>query len=491
MSMTYHCNGWLISAKDAANLLGVSEKEVLGMVEVGCLTGVHTGTAVYITKASILDMLELGRYAPNAMEYPVQQNNGYLQSKEATRKSSLKAKKKKEKMCRGCVSTLSDGRFMVQIDKGKKENGRRNRESKSFRTRTEADAYLEKRLAELNRSSEPTPPAMPTMATAPMMSRGTTRTFEEYALQLLVEGIGSGTTRTTETHRRGLASVIELIGHIPMAELTSADIKKAFRTLSYHYADSNLKRSFNIVRLVVEHAVDNDDIPKNPIRKLKCPRSQKPNDQEKHDIYSDEDIQILFETSREFNRELYTMFVLLECTGMRPGEMRALEWECFDPEAKTIRIKQAITRVYEELTTLKKAAGEKEIVSVTKSGYGVRTLRLSDLAVEALTDWRERKSKSRNKVYGASPFIFSNRTGEFKSESACQCMLKRYRKAYHLGKMGVMIYKFRHTMCTRLILDGQPIPVIQRIMGDNTIDVIMRTYTHVNEEMALQETKRF
>ena len=28
-------------------------------------------------------------------------------------------------------------------------------------------------------------------------------------------------------------------------------------------------------------------------------------------------------------------------------------------------------------------------------------------------------------------------------------------------------------------------------MGDNTIDVIMRTYTHVNEEMALQETQEF
>ena len=57
--------------------------------------------------------------------------------------------------------------------------------------------------------------------------------------------------------------------------------------------------------------------------------------------------------------------------------------------------------------------------------------------------------------------------------------------------MGVVFYKFRHTMCTRLILDGQPIPVIQRIMGDNTTDVIMKIYTHVNEEMALKATTGF
>ena len=37
-------------------------------------------------------------------------------------------------------------------------------------------------------------------------------------------------------------------------------------------------------------------------------------------------------------------------------------------------------------------------------------------------------------------------------------------------------------MCTRLILSGQPISVIQRIMGDNTPDIIMKIYTHVNSE---------
>ena len=51
--------------------------------------------------------------------------------------------------------------------------------------------------------------------------------------------------------------------------------------------------------------------------------------------------------------------------------------------------------------------------------------------------------------------------------------------------MGLTLYRFRHTMCTRLILAGQPIPVIQRIMGDNTIDVIMKIYTHVTEKQAM------
>ena len=70
-------------------------------------------------------------------------------------------------------------------------------------------------------------------------------------------------------------------------------------------------------------------------------------------------------------------------------------------------------------------------------------------------------------------------------------MLQRYRTEYGLDDIGVRFYKFRHTMCTRLILANQPISVIQRIMGDNTPDVIMRIYTHVNEEMAMKATASF
>lgn len=46
-------------------------------------------------------------------------------------------------------------------------------------------------------------------------------------------------------------------------------------------------------------------------------------------------------------------------------------------------------------------------------------------------------------------------------------------------------------MCTRLILAKQPISVVQRIMGDNTTDVIMKVYTHVDAEMAMKATEGF
>ena len=55
----------------------------------------------------------------------------------------------------------------------------------------------------------------------------------------------------------------------------------------------------------------------------------------------------------------------------------------------------------------------------------------------------------------------------------------------------VTFYKFRHTMCTRLALDRQPISIIQRVLGDNSPDVITRVYTHVNANDALRAMEDF
>ena len=46
-------------------------------------------------------------------------------------------------------------------------------------------------------------------------------------------------------------------------------------------------------------------------------------------------------------------------------------------------------------------------------------------------------------------------------------------------------------MCTRLVMAGQPTKVIQSLLGDNTTDVIMEVYTHINQEMARQSAQPF
>ena len=496
MNILNNVTGLLMPVKEVAKVLGVPKKAVMGMVSSGSLTAVDAGVTTYITKESLAGIL-----GQKAIVDFGQQNNGYPEPEELACMLPQKAvlenieKAVVSMTYKGSVSNLADGRFMVQIDKGKDENGKRARESKSFRDKAEADAYLKKRLAELNSPQMPVMPVMPVAVGAPAaihpQGKYTTLPFEEYAKKVLNEGIGKGTSRTMESYRRGLVIIVPYIGKIPMASLTTQDLKKAFEKIRYKYAKSNIKRCFTVTKIILQSAFDNGDIPVDIMGRMKCPSSKKPVDNNPYPTYSDEDIKIIFETSKEYNFELYTMLTVLECTGMRPGELRALEWSKFNPETKTMRINQAITTEYEEIKDILKTPKSKEVLSVTKSEYGVRTLPLSDIAVEALIEWEKRLRRSRNKNKANSTFIFPTRTGQFRSESSCESMLQRFRKKYDLEDMEITYYKFRHTMCTRLILAGQPIPVIQRILGDNTPDVITKIYTHVNEQMALQSAKDF
>lgn len=488
----------LIPIQTAAKELGVSKREIQNMITSNNLVGVNTGKNLYVTRLSISKLMQ-----QNEPEYSSQNGNRYppaeeLESpltKNVILNNSVETGDGME--YKGSISHLKDGRFMVQINLGVDAKGHRKRESKGFRDEEEANLYLKKRLDQLNRPRLPSPTTPPAQQVEVVANGAnyTTLNLQDYITLKLNEGFGSGTSRTIEGYRSALKPVVTLIGKRPMAELTKAELKKAFAKLSYDYADSTIKKAFNAVKSITEDAYEDGDIPYNPMRKLKRPKSQKPvEDSDSSPTYSDNEIQTLLKTSKQYSQELYTMFSLLECTGMRPGEMRALEWKRFSAENKTIQIVQAATIQYDEITNLHKQPKGKKVIAVTKSDYSVRTLDLSDLAVSALCSWRETLRKSRNKNTATSQYIFPSRTtGQYKTDSAIQCLIQRYRACFAKELEGIEVtwYKFRHTMCTRLIMAGQPIPVVQQLLGDNSPDMVLKVYTHVNHQMAQTSAKDF
>lgn len=488
----------LIPIQTAAKELGISKREVQNMVASNNLVGVNTGKNLYVTRLSISKLMQ-----QNEPEYSRQSDNGYPPAEELesplTKNEPLNnsAETGDYMEYKGSISHLKDGRFMVQINLGVDAKGHRKRESKGFRDEEEANLYLKKRLDQLNRPRLPSPTTPPAQQVE-VVANGTNYTtlnLQDYITVKLNEGFCSGTSRTVEGYRSALKPVAALIGKRPMAELTKAELKKAFTKLSYDYADSTIKKAFNAIKAIAEDAYEDGDIPYNPMRKLKRPKSQKPvEDDGSSPIYSDDEIQTLFKTSKQYSQELYTIFSVLECTGMRPGELRALEWKSFNVENKTIQIVQAATIQYDDITSLHKQPKSKKVIAVTKSNYSVRTLDLSDIAVSALCSWRETLKKSRNKNTATSQYIFPSRlTGQYKTDSAIQCLIQRYRTCFAKELEGIEVtwYKFRHTMCTRLIMDGQPIPVVQQLMGDNSPDMVLKVYTHVNKQMAHVSAKDF
>lgn len=313
-------------------------------------------------------------------------------------------------------------------------------------------------------------------------------TFEQYAVKALNRGIKKAHSRTIENYRTGLNLVAGELGQLRIAEIGEEDLRRAFRRLEGKYAKSSLRLAFTITRYILRTAYEIGDIPSDPTRRWEMPQSTKPQRDDKR-VYTDADIAEIFETSKAYHQELYTMFTVLECTGMRPGELLGLEWSSYDKNTRTLRVYQAVTRQFGTIKALDKSAKSKSVLSVPKSEYSVRTLRLSDTAVEALDAWRKTLRRGTSRAKARSRFIFPGARGHFRSLSGAEKILQKYREACHMPD--VTFYKFRHTMCTRLALDRHPISVIQRILGDNSPDVITRVYTHVGADDALRAMDDF
>ncbi len=467
--------GLMLSVQDISKELRIPKKAVEELITTGVLQAVETMGKKYVSAYNLANMLgestiDSGQLASGYLA----ENALYLSHDTESEDSSMK------KIYTGNVSTLKDGRFMAQITLGKKPNGDRDRDSKSFRDKPSAQKYLDQRLAELNGISIQQQPIFVSADTA-QSATYTEKTFEQYSRDILNRGIGKAGARTIEGYRASLVPVLPYIGNIRMTEIDKDRLISMFNKLSYNYGKSSLNKAFNTTKMLFEEALDNEEIAKTPFTRLKVPKSKvvKVNDRLP---YRDEDISVLFEKAKGYqNKMVYPILAVLECTGMRPGELRALEWKNFDKEKNTIHIYQAVVTEFEEIADMKKRPKSFEVIGPTKSIYGVRKLHLSNVAVQALIDWRKTLDTMPSAMK-ESRYIFPSKQGDFKTESSVKCIMQRFVKSADISDMDFMLYRFRHTVCTRLILEGISVPIIQRIMGDNTPDVILKIYNHITQE---------
>ena len=136
-------NAQLLPVNTVSKHLGIPKKGVQALIGTGQLFSIDIAGKPYVTAQSLYSLLgqkEQPIFGQQASGYPVSEelespltNNQLV---EDTEKAGVSMAYK------GSISTLADGRFMVQIDKGKKPDGKRDRESKSFRDKTEAENHL-------------------------------------------------------------------------------------------------------------------------------------------------------------------------------------------------------------------------------------------------------------------------------------------------------------------------------------------------------------
>lgn len=170
-------------------------------------------------------------------------------------------------------------------------------------------------------------------------------------------------------------------------------------------------------------------------------------------------------------------------TGMRIGELQALQEKDIDLLNKTINITGTIHRIkYEE------GFGYKD---TTKTISSKRSISINSRTVEIFKKiiLENKMLKRWNSSYVDRGFIFTTKKGNPLCNNQIASVLKKTTKALNMNKK-VTTHTFRHTHITLLVEMNVSLKAIMKRVGHVDEKTTIRIYTHVTERMDRELTQK-
>jgi integrase len=218
-----------------------------------------------------------------------------------------------------------------------------------------------------------------------------------------------------------------------------------------------------LVQACLEQAVDWDYITKNPMRKVKKPKVPK----RKPKVVDRDGLDSL--VTKAMDLSVYPIIVLGVATGMRRGEMLALEWSDVDWEAGTVEVSKSLEETEEGLRVKSTKSGEPRDFPLPVPADVLEVLRE-----------HKREQDHQRAVFGPGyinkNLIFARPDGNWYSPDKVGTRIGRVmRKA---GLEGVSLHSLRHSYATEQISKGTPITTVSKILGHASVNVTLGIYSH-------------
>ncbi|ADP95843.1 DUF3596 domain-containing protein [Marinobacter adhaerens] len=222
---------------------------------------------------------------------------------------------------------------------------------------------------------------------------------------------------------------------------------------------SRINRIMTPLRMILSEAANRFEFssPYHGIKSLKVPRT----DVEPFGI---DEVRQIIDTVRPDFRNYY---IVRFFTGMRTGEIDGLQWDHVDFRRRQILVRQALVN------------GRLEY---TKNDGSFRTIEMSQLVVDALTEQK--------KTTGKKDFVFCTRTGGPLNHNN---VTKRvwYPLLRHLGLRKRRPYQTRHTAATLWLAAGENPEWIARQMGHTTTEMLFRVYSRYVPNLTRRDGSAF
>lgn len=279
------------------------------------------------------------------------------------------------------------------------------------------------------------------------------------------------------------------------------------------YSPSIVKPTFSALSQCMQKAVDNHLISYNPCKgvTLKKKSTFEPIKESKEDTkyLTEEEIELFFSTAHT-TRYIDVFYILLH-TGMRSGELCALEWNDIDIENRTVHIYKTLTRItkYYDNTGLKLQHPVQEIqITTPKQESSNRYIPLSDSVINAFRVWKEKQDYDRsnskthwgkeNKLLRKYPnLIFTTKPGNCLTPNILSAECRRicdvingHNKSDFSKKLQIHPHLFRHTFLSRCYESGMDPLTVSLIAGHSKSEMTMY-YTHLKDDFIKKEFGKY
>lgn len=337
--------------------------------------------------------------------------------------------------------------YVAQVTIGKEENGKRIRKYKCSFIKREVIDWQNKILAELQSKK---------------LSYSEQWTFKDLIEHYLFKVYKGEVRETTFEHIFNLLTTHiynKEIANYKLSELNDSVMKSFFIKIHEENGSDIHNRLINRLNIIFNYAVRDARIMEiNPIKQIKkIKRVQKT----KQPWTEEEQLKIIDEL-KDTNTD--NALKLLFASGLRRGEVTALEWKNYD--GKGLFIENQVNYICEIDESGKKQY--KTVLADTKTTNSNRYVPLP----KEICNWLDKMKKSDGLMFpGKDGYLSKNIL--YKRLNRIQDKLGIERRNLHMT---------RHTYATRLFERGADPKTVQKLLGHSSIKTSMEIYIHVTDK---------
>ena len=311
---------------------------------------------------------------------------------------------------------------------------------------------------------------------------------------------------TIESYSPPYKEIRDLLGDMYVDEVDFRDIEKYFQwkreQRGEEFSDSTYKIRRKVLSEMFQYAEKCKYLVRggNPMKdRPDIPKGIPANREDRY--LGKEQVQALMEALKP-NKQYYTIAFVLFTTGMRIGELCALQWKDIVPSLSkngdiyyAINVERAMTKNKNFIPNSDE--NRRYVVGDTKTTCGVRKIYIKKDVYDVLQQWKEymesdselAHKRAVNKTKG---YVFVNRNGQTINSNSLRNTMNRYLKKraeqmessgeYDAQEIRIRFHDLRHTFASLLLAAGTDIVTTSRILGHSSIKITGDYYITVTDK---------